>query len=233
MPFYQIRALIRPWRLTGVLEALEAHGIRGLTTYDAQGAGVQSGSVERYQGATFDDTTHALVAKTVLEVVLAREQAQDVVDIIINAAQTGEIGDGKIFLTPVADVVRIRTGETGEDAERMAGDGALWFKSDEEKKSAETKRARRDSNRRRRVLKASCEILKRRSRARPRRERLAIVCDRYSETHVARPSPVWYRRPGFLRAVIIHKKKKNRNKKKRRVAVDSRLTAPPRARPTP
>jgi nitrogen regulatory protein PII len=121
VPFYQIRALIRPWRLTGVLEALEAHGIRGLTTYDAQGAGVQSGSVERYQGATFDDTTHALVAKTVLEVVLAREQAQDVVDIIINAAQTGEIGDGKIFLTPVADVVRIRTGETGEDAERMAG----------------------------------------------------------------------------------------------------------------
>ena len=108
--FYQIRALIRPWRLTGVLEALEAHGIRGLTTYDAQGAGVQSGSVERYQGATFDDTTHALVAKTVLEVVLAREQAQDVVDIIINAAQTGEIGDGKIFLMPVADVVRIRTG---------------------------------------------------------------------------------------------------------------------------
>ena len=134
MPFYQIRALIRPWRLTGVLEALEAHGIRGLTTYDAQGAGVQSGSVERYQGATFDDTTHALVAKTVLEVVLAREQAQDVVDIIINAAQTGEIGDGKIFLTPVADVVRIRTGETGEDAERARGDGALWFKSDEEKK---------------------------------------------------------------------------------------------------
>jgi nitrogen regulatory protein PII len=57
----------------------------------------------------------------VLEVVLAREQAQDVVDIIINAAQTGEIGDGKIFLTPVHDVVRIRTGETGADAERMAG----------------------------------------------------------------------------------------------------------------
>ena len=119
--FYQIRALIRPWRLTGVLEALESHGIRGLTTYDAQGAGVQAGSVERYQGATFDDTTKALVSKTVLEVVLAREQAQDVVDIIIDAAQTGEIGDGKIFLTPVADVVRIRTGETGEDAERMAG----------------------------------------------------------------------------------------------------------------
>ena len=152
--------------------------------------------MERYQGATFDDTTHALVAKTVLEVVLAREQAQDVVDIIINAAQTGEIGDGKIFPTPVADVVRIRTGETGEDAERMAGDGALWFKSDEEKSPRRRNaRAAIQKPTSRRVLKASCEILKRRSRARPRRERLAIVCDRYSETHVARPSPVWYRRP--------------------------------------
>jgi nitrogen regulatory protein PII len=127
VPFYQIRALIRPWRLTGVMEALESYGIRGLTTYDAQGAGVQAGSVERYQGATFDETTHNLVAKTVLEVVLEREQTQDVVNIIINAAQTGEIGDGKIFLTPVHDVVRIRTGETGADAERMAGGRSSMF----------------------------------------------------------------------------------------------------------
>jgi nitrogen regulatory protein PII len=127
VPFYQIRAIIRPWRLTGVLEALENNGIRGMTTYDAQGAGVQSGSVERYRGATFDDSTHALVAKTVLEVVLTREQVQDVVDIIIIAAQTGEIGDGKIFLTPVVDVVRIRTGETGVDAERMAGGRSSMF----------------------------------------------------------------------------------------------------------
>ena len=119
--FYEIKALIRPWRLNDVLVALDAHGIRGLTTYEAKGAGVQAGSVERYRGASFDESGIALVDKTVLNVVLEREQVQDVVDIIVDAAQTGEIGDGKIFISPVADVVRIRTGETGADAERMAG----------------------------------------------------------------------------------------------------------------
>ena len=59
--------------------------------------------------------------KTCIEVVLCREQVQEVVDIIVEAAQTGEIGDGKIFLYPVADVIRIRTGEVGAPAERMAG----------------------------------------------------------------------------------------------------------------
>ena len=63
----------------------------------------------------------AKVEKTCIEVVLCREQVQDVVDIIVEAAQTGEIGDGKIFLYPVADVIRIRTGEVGAAAERMAG----------------------------------------------------------------------------------------------------------------
>ena len=111
--FYEIKALIRPWRLNDVLVALDAHGIRGLTTYEAKGAGVQA--------ASFDESGIALVDKTVLNVVLEREQVQDVVDIIVDAAQTGEIGDGKIFISPVADVVRIRTGETGADAERMAG----------------------------------------------------------------------------------------------------------------
>jgi len=83
---------------------------------------VQAGSVERYRGATFDEQSGIrLVEKTVLEVVLERNQVQDIVDTIVDAAQTGEIGDGKIFITPIADVVRIRTGETGVDAERMAG----------------------------------------------------------------------------------------------------------------
>lgn len=122
VPFYQIRAMIRPWRLNDVLVALETQGVRGLTTYDALGAGVQAGSVERYRGATFDEQSGIrLVEKTVLEVVLERNQVQDIVDTIVDAAQTGEIGDGKIFITPIADVVRIRTGETGVDAERMAG----------------------------------------------------------------------------------------------------------------
>jgi nitrogen regulatory protein PII len=119
--FYQVRCMIRPWRLNDVFTALENFGIRGLTTYDIMGAGVQAGAVERYQGASFDENTHSLVAKKCIEVVLEREQVQDVVDCIVDAAQTGEIGDGKIFITPVADVVRIRTGEVGADAERMVG----------------------------------------------------------------------------------------------------------------
>ena len=119
--FYQVRCMIRPWRLNDVVTALEDFGIRGLTTYDVMGAGVQAGAVERYQGASFDENTHSLVAKKCVEVVLEREQVQEVVDCIVDAAQTGEIGDGKIFITPVADVVRIRTGEVGADAERMVG----------------------------------------------------------------------------------------------------------------
>ena len=119
--FYQVRCLIRPWRLNDVFTALENFGIRGLTTYDVMGAGVQAGAVERYQGASFDENTHSLVAKKCIEVVLERGQVQEVVDCIVDAAQTGEIGDGKIFITPVADIVRIRTGEVGADAERMVG----------------------------------------------------------------------------------------------------------------
>ena len=72
--FYQVRCMIRPWRLNDVVTALENFGIRGLTTYDVMGAGVQAGAVERYQGASFDENTHSLVAKKCVEVVLEREQ---------------------------------------------------------------------------------------------------------------------------------------------------------------
>ena len=113
--------MIRPWRLDDILAALDAQGIRGVTTYEVRGAGVQAGAVERYRGASYDETTHTLVAKTVVEVVLAREQVQEIVDCVVDAAQTGEIGDGKIFISPVSDIVRIRTGEVGADAERMEG----------------------------------------------------------------------------------------------------------------
>jgi nitrogen regulatory protein PII len=119
--FYAIKAVIRPWRLDDILAALDAQGIRGVTTYEVSGAGVQAGAVERYRGASYDETTHTLVAKTVVEVVLAREQVQEIVDCVVDAAQTGEIGDGKIFISPVSDIVRIRTGEVGADAERMEG----------------------------------------------------------------------------------------------------------------
>eukprot|EP00740_Mantoniella_antarctica_P004058 CAMPEP_0181364888 /NCGR_PEP_ID=MMETSP1106-20121128/9706_1 /TAXON_ID=81844 /ORGANISM="Mantoniella antarctica, Strain SL-175" /LENGTH=185 /DNA_ID=CAMNT_0023479791 /DNA_START=118 /DNA_END=675 /DNA_ORIENTATION=+ len=118
--FYQVRAVIRPWRLDNVVRSLNIIGIGGLTTYDVQGAGVQAGAVERYAGTEFGEKGK-LVKKTCVEVVVCRDQVQEVVDVIIEAAQTGEIGDGKIFLYPVADVVRIRTGEVGADAERMVG----------------------------------------------------------------------------------------------------------------
>ena len=128
--FYAIKAVIRPWRLDDILAALDAQGIRGVTTYEVRGAGVQAGAVERYRGASYDETTHTLVAKTVVEVVLAREQVQEIVDCVVDAAQTGEIGDGKIFISPVSDIVRIRTGEVGADAERMEG-GKASRKADE------------------------------------------------------------------------------------------------------
>ena len=121
VPFYQVRAMIRPWRLSGVIDALNKYGIRGLTTYAVHGAGVQIGTVERYAGSTFDESNANLVEKVVVEIVVVREQCQEVVDVIVDAAQTGEIGDGKIFLSPVHDIVRIRTGEVGAAAEKMAG----------------------------------------------------------------------------------------------------------------
>ena len=121
VPFYQVRAMVRPWRLSGVIDALNKYGIRGLTTYTVHGAGVQIGTVERYAGSTFDESNANLVEKVVVEIVVVREQCQEVVDVIVDAAQTGEIGDGKIFLSPVHDIVRIRTGEVGAAAERMAG----------------------------------------------------------------------------------------------------------------
>ena len=127
--FYQIRAMIRPWRLGGVIHALNEYGVRGLTTYPVSGAGVQIGNIERYAGGTFDESNQNLVDKTVIEVVVVREQCQEVVDTIVDAAQTGEIGDGKIFLSPVHDIVRIRTGEVGVAAERMKGGRADLMKS--------------------------------------------------------------------------------------------------------
>ena len=127
--FYQIRAMIRPWRLSGVIRALNEYGVRGLTTYPVSGAGVQIGNIERYAGGTFDESNQNLVDKTVIEVVVVREQCQEVVDTIVDAAQTGEIGDGKIFLSPVHDIVRIRTGEVGVAAERMKGGRADLMKS--------------------------------------------------------------------------------------------------------
>ena len=110
---------MRPWRLSGVVQALSAGGIRGVTAYEVKGLGAQGGSRERYNGHEFDEAS--LVDKAKVEVVVVANQVNDVVNIIINAAQTGMSGDGKVFISPVSDVIRIRTAEHGAAAERMKG----------------------------------------------------------------------------------------------------------------
>jgi len=132
--FFMVRAMIRPWRLEKVVLSLNAAGIRGLTTYPVKGSGVQSGSAERYAGTEFNMGN--LVEKMCVEVVVVRDQVQDVVDTIIDASQTGEIGDGKIFITPVADVIRVRTGEVGKAAEKMAGGRSDILQKDNSVKEA-------------------------------------------------------------------------------------------------
>eukprot|EP00243_Klebsormidium_subtile_P003354 TRINITY_DN16730_c0_g1_i1.p1 TRINITY_DN16730_c0_g1~~TRINITY_DN16730_c0_g1_i1.p1 ORF type:complete len:223 (-),score=11.17 TRINITY_DN16730_c0_g1_i1:96-764(-) len=118
-PFYKVEAVIRSWRLQGVTEALLAEGIRGLTVLDVRGFGAQRGSLERQAGSEFLDS--AFLQKTKIEIVVVADQVDPVIDTIIDSAKTEEIGDGKIFVSPVYEVIRVRTGERGVDAERMAG----------------------------------------------------------------------------------------------------------------
>ncbi|EFN50797.1 hypothetical protein CHLNCDRAFT_28697, partial [Chlorella variabilis] len=97
-------------------------GIRGMTVSDVKGAGVQGGRKERYAGTEFGGSSDQfLVEKARMDVVVTRGQVDTVVRIVATAAHTGQIGDGKIFVHPVADIIRIRTGETGPLAERMEG----------------------------------------------------------------------------------------------------------------
>ncbi|VAH01837.1 unnamed protein product [Triticum turgidum subsp. durum] len=117
--FYKIEAILRPWRVSHVSSGLLEMGIRGVTVSDVRGYGAQGGSTERYEGSEFSEDT--FIAKVKMEIVVCKEQVEPVIDKIIEKARTGEIGDGKIFLIPVADVVRVRTGERGVHAERMIG----------------------------------------------------------------------------------------------------------------
>lgn len=117
--FYKVEAVLRPWRLTHVAAALIDSGIRGVTVTDVRGFGSQLGSRERQGGSEFSEDS--LVAKVKMEVVVSKDQVEAVVDTIIQEARTGEIGDGKIFISPVTDIVRVRTGERGLKAERMIG----------------------------------------------------------------------------------------------------------------
>jgi nitrogen regulatory protein P-II 1 len=108
-----VTAIIKPFKLDEVKEALEAFGITGMTVSEASGYGRQRGHSEVYRGAEY---TVDFVPKLRVEVVVDDADAAAVVGVILKAAQTGRIGDGKIWTVPVEDVARVRTGEHGPDA---------------------------------------------------------------------------------------------------------------------
>ena len=109
----KIEAVIRPQRLDEVKTALDDLGVTGMTVTEVRGSGKQKGYTQHYRGAEY---TVNLIQKLKLEIVAADNEVDRIVDAISTAARTGEIGDGKIFLSPVLDAIRIRTGERGADA---------------------------------------------------------------------------------------------------------------------
>jgi len=109
----KIEAIIKPFKLDDVREALSEIGVNGLTVTEVKGFGRQKGHTELYRGAEY---VVDFLPKIKLELVVAEATVEPAVDAIIKAAHTGKIGDGKIFVTSVDQVIRIRTGETGESA---------------------------------------------------------------------------------------------------------------------
>ena len=108
-----ITAVVKPFKLDDVMTALEAVGVQGMTVSEVQGFGRQRGHTEVYRGAEY---TVAFVPKTRVEVLVDDADAGRVLDAIVAAASTGAIGDGKVWSTPVEEVVRVRTGERGAEA---------------------------------------------------------------------------------------------------------------------
>ena len=108
-----IEAVIKPQKLDAVKTALAKIGILGVTAIEVKGYGRQAGHTERYRGAKMDV---GFVPKVLLKVCVKTEESPKAVEAIVEAARTGEVGDGKIFVYPVAEVVRIRTGERNEQA---------------------------------------------------------------------------------------------------------------------
>ncbi|MDN5363362.1 MAG: nitrogen regulatory protein 1 [Eubacteriales bacterium] len=109
----KIEAIIRPSKLEEVKEALGKFGIHGMTVTEVTGCGMQKGKKEVYRGT---EVNIDLLPKVKIEIVIRDKWVDEVIRLIIAAARTGEIGDGKIFVIPVEKAVRIRTGETGEEA---------------------------------------------------------------------------------------------------------------------
>jgi nitrogen regulatory protein P-II 1 len=108
-----VTAVVKPFKLDDVKAALETLGVRGMTVSEASGYGRQRGHTEVYRGAEYKVD---LVPKLRVEVLVDDEDADDIVEVIVKAAQTGKIGDGKVWMVPVDAVVRVRTGERGPDA---------------------------------------------------------------------------------------------------------------------
>ena len=109
----KIEAVIKPFKLDEVKEALQELGLQGMTVIEAKGYGRQKGHTELYRGAEY---VVDFLPKIKVEVVLPDDQLEAALEAIVGAARTGRIGDGKIFVSEVVDVLRIRTGETGEAA---------------------------------------------------------------------------------------------------------------------
>ena len=109
----KIEAIIKPFKLDEVKEALQEVGLQGITVLEAKGFGRQKGHTELYRGAEY---VVDFLPKVKLEIVLADDMLDRAIEAIMKAAQTGRIGDGKIFVSTIEGVIRIRTGETGADA---------------------------------------------------------------------------------------------------------------------
>jgi nitrogen regulatory protein P-II 1 len=113
MNMKQVTAIIKPFKLDEVREGLAELGVTGLTVTEVKGFGRQKGHTELYRGAEY---VVDFLPKIKVEVVVADDHVETVIDAIVKAAHTGKIGDGKIFVSPIEQVIRIRTGETNESA---------------------------------------------------------------------------------------------------------------------
>ena len=109
----KIEAIIKPFKLDDVKDRLREVGVQGMTVYEVKGFGRTGGKKEVYRGSAY---VVDFVPKVKVEIIVPNDSVQQVVTVISEAARTGKIGDGKIFITSIDEVIRIRTGETGEDA---------------------------------------------------------------------------------------------------------------------
>ena len=109
----KIEAIIKPFKLDEVKEALQDVGVQGLSVIEVKGFGRQKGHTELYRGAEY---VVDFLPKVKLEIVLADDQVEEAIEAITNAAKTGKIGDGKIFVSTIEQAIRIRTGEDGDEA---------------------------------------------------------------------------------------------------------------------